>query len=269
MRLANRTIVITGATGLLGREHTKAILENGGNVVLLDIDSPALEEFGIELEGEFGGRFRTFNCDITNRTALIEVLSSITPIFGIPTGLINNAAINPSVEKNGDRFNRIEDIKKEVWDLEFDVGLWGAFECARIFGQAMIDNKLHGSIINISSDHGIMAPNQDLYKIEGVNPQNQPVKPVTYSLIKHAIIGLTRYLSTYWASDGIRVNTLCPGGVLNGQPESFLNKFNNLVPLGRPANPEEYRGAIIFMLSEDSSYMTGATVVIDGGRSVW
>jgi NAD(P)-dependent dehydrogenase (short-subunit alcohol dehydrogenase family) len=269
MRLSNRTIVITGAAGLLGREHTKAVLENGGNAVLLDIDPLTLEEFKRELDEEFTERFRTFTCDITDRKALLRILSEITSDFGVPTGLINNAAINPSVERNGDRFNRIEDINKDAWNLEFDVGLWGAFECARIFGQAMIDNKLDGSIINISSDHGIMAPNQNLYKMGGVNSKNQPVKPITYSLIKHALIGLTRYLSTYWANDGIRVNTLCPGGVLNGQSESFLNKFNDLVPMGRPANPDEYRGAVVFMLSADSSYMTGATIVIDGGRSVW
>lgn len=269
MKLRGKIVVITGATGLLGKQHAKAVLSEGGKVILLDIDSSKLENLSEEFYKEYNSNFLTFNCDITDEKALLKTFTSVREIFGTPNGLVNNAAINPSVEKNTNRFNRIEDITKESWDEEFEVGLWGSFLCTRVFGTAMVDEGIHGSIVNISSDHGLIAPNQTLYQVSGLSPETQPVKPVTYSVIKHGLIGLTRYFSTYWARQGIRVNTLCPGGVLNGQNDEFLNRFNRLIPLGRPANPEEYRGALNFMLSDESSYMTGATLVIDGGRSVW
>ena len=269
MRLRGKTVVITGATGLLGEQHAKAVLNEGGNAVLLDNDEDKLAKLSNNFAKDFDSKFLTFKCDITEEKALLNVLSSVKQIFGAPNGLVNNAAINPSVEKNTNRFNRIEDITKESWDEEFQVGLWGSFLCTRVFGTAMVAEGLQGSIVNISSDHGLIAPNQTLYQVRGLPLETQPVKPVTYSVIKHGLIGLTRYFSTYWAQQGIRVNTLCPGGVLNGQDEEFLNRFNRLIPLGRPANPNEYQGALNFMLSDESSYMTGATIVIDGGRSVW
>jgi len=269
MRLDKNIVVVTGATGLLGRQHVLAVLEEGGRVVILDIDDLALDEFSSELSKSFRDSFLAFKCDITNEAELLEILEKVQDSFGTPNGLVNNAAINPSVEKNSKRFSRIEDITKSAWDLEFEVGLWGAFLCSRVFGTAMIQAGISGSVVNISSDHGLIAPNQNLYKVDGLLDSEQPVKPVTYSVIKHGLIGLTKYLSTYWAGNGIRVNTLCPGGVLNGQNQTFLDRFNSMVPMGRPATPPEYRGALKFMLSEESSYMTGSTVVVDGGRSVW
>jgi NAD(P)-dependent dehydrogenase (short-subunit alcohol dehydrogenase family) len=269
MRLDKNIVVVTGATGLLGRQHVLAVLEEGGRVVILDIDDLALDEFSSELSKSFRDSFLAFKCDITNEAELLEILQRVQDSFGTPNGLVNNAAINPSVEKNSKRFSRIEDITKSAWDLEFEVGLWGAFLCSRVFGAAMIRAGISGSVVNISSDHGLIAPNQNLYKVDGLLDSEQPVKPITYSVIKHGLIGLTKYLSTYWAGNGIRVNTLCPGGVLNGQNQTFLDRFNSVVPMGRPATPPEYRGALKFMLSEESSYMTGSTVVVDGGRSVW
>jgi NAD(P)-dependent dehydrogenase (short-subunit alcohol dehydrogenase family) len=269
MRLSENLVVITGATGLLGKQHAYAVLEESGRVVLLDINQSALDEFASELSNQYPGSFLALKCDISNEQEILDALSAVQKAFGTPNGLVNNAAINPSVEKNSRRFSRIEDITKSEWDLEFQVGLWGSFLCSRIFGAAMIEAGISGSIVNISSDHGLIAPNQNLYKVDGLKDSEQPVKPVTYSVIKHGLIGLTRYLATYWADSDIRVNTLCPGGVLNGQNEQFLNRFNSIVPMGRPARPSEYQGALKFMLSEESSYMTGSTVVIDGGRSVW
>jgi len=269
MRLDQHIVVITGATGLLGRQHALAVLEEGGRVVLLDIDQRGLEEFSSDLSDVYGGSVLAFKCDISNEEEVFDVLQRVQESFGTPNGLVNNAAINPSVEKNSKRFSRIEDITKSAWDLEFQVGLWGAFLCARIFGAAMIEGGIKGSVVNISSDHGLIAPNQNLYRVEGLPESGQPVKPVTYSVIKHGLIGLTKYLSTYWAQNGIRVNTLCPGGVFNGQNEQFMERFNTIVPMGRLANPNEYRGALKFMLSGESNYMTGSTIVVDGGRSVW
>jgi NAD(P)-dependent dehydrogenase (short-subunit alcohol dehydrogenase family) len=166
-------------------------------------------------------------------------------------------------------FTRFEDFSIDVWNTEIAVGLTGAMICSRVFGNAMIKNNLAGSMVHIASDHGIIAPNQNLYRIKGLAEDLQPVKPISYSVVKHGLIGLSRYISTYWSNQNIRSNALCPGGVRNGQDQDFLNEFSKLVPLGRPADPDEYHGALIFLLSNESSYMTGATLVVDGGRSVW
>lgn len=268
-RLENQIIVITGGAGLLGQEHASAVLSENGVAILLDIEFTTLTTVSQELVEKYGGRIHLFECDITSESAVIEVAGRIFDNIGVPSGLVNNAAINPSVEKNTATFSRLEKINYEEWRSHLDVGLYGAFLCSKIFGQAMVQNKIPGSIVNISSDHGVIAPNQGLYSVEGKPENEQPVKPVMYSVVKHGLIGLTRYLATYWANHGIRANSLCPGGVLNGQPQEFLDRFNKLVPLGRPANPDEYRGALIFLLSSDSTYMTGGNLVVDGGRSVW
>jgi len=268
-RLEGKVIVVTGGVGLLGIEHAEAVLENGGKVALLDIDESRLLKIQNQLSSKFPEMIMSLICDITLESDVQKSFEKIKAKFSTPTGLVNNAAINPSVEKNTDKFSRLEDLKESDWVLELKVGLWGSYVCAKIFGLAMVREGINGSIVNISSDHGIIAPNQALYRIDGVEDDSQPVKPITYSVVKHGLIGLTRYLSTYWSMNQIRVNTLCPGGVLNGQNEEFLKRFNSLVPLGRPANPSEYRGALVYLLSDESSYMTGATMVVDGGRSVW
>lgn len=269
LRLSEKIVVVTGATGLLGREHVLAILSEGGKVVLLDIDKHALSSFSEELDPLYQGMFLILVCDITSEEDIQRALQVTIKTFGVPTGLVNNAAINPSVEKNSHKFSRIEDISFSNWDAEFKVGLWGSFLCSKILGQAMLRSGINGSIVNVSSDHGLIAPNQSLYRLDGILEDEQPVKPVTYSVIKHGLIGLSKYLATYWAKDSIRVNTLCPGGVLNGQDEKFISRFNSIVPMGRMAYPHEYRGALVFMLSDESTYMTGATIVIDGGRTTW
>jgi NAD(P)-dependent dehydrogenase (short-subunit alcohol dehydrogenase family) len=269
VRLSEKKIVITGAAGLLGVEHALAVLGEGGEVALLDINLDRLESFKKSCSPEQQDRIHYFDCDITNENQLREISKKICRDMGPPTGLVNNAAINPAVEAGTGNFTRLENLSVESWNLELGVGLTGAMLCSKIFGILMVENHIAGSLVHIASDHGIMAPNQDLYRLEGVDPRNQPVKPVTYSVVKHGLIGLSRYLSTYWSNYGIRSNSICPGGVRNAQNQNFLDKFNKLVPLGRPAEPEEYRGALVFLLSDESSYMTGSNLVIDGGRSVW
>lgn len=269
IRLKDKIVVITGAAGLLGQEHAKAVLSEGGIAILLDIDYAQLEKSSFMLVEKYPERIFLFRCNITKDSEVESLALQIVQTIGTPTGLVNNAAINPSVERNTEKFSRIEDISYIEWSRQFDVGLYGSFLCTKVFGNYMIEKGIMGSIVNISSDHGLIAPNQSLYEVEGIPENEQPVKPVTYSVIKHGLIGLSKYFATYWAKSGIRSNTLCPGGVANGQPLEFLERFNSLVPLGRPAFPHEYQGAVIFLLSEDSNYMTGSTIVIDGGRSVW
>jgi len=269
MRLREKVIVITGASGLLGKEHAKAVLAQGGSVALLDIQYGELLKFIDSLDSEERGRTRIFDCDITNEPQVIEISKIILNELGVVTGLVNNAAINASVEGGMKGFTRFEDFSIDSWNKEIAVGLTGAMICSKVFGNMMIENGVAGSIVHIASDHGIIAPNQNLYRVEGLADELQPVKPVSYSVVKHGLIGLSRYISTYWSKQNIRSNALCPGGVRNGQDESFLAEFSKLVPMGRPADPDEYHGALIFLLSNDSSYMTGATLVVDGGRSVW
>lgn len=268
-RLVNQVIVVTGASGLLGREHCIAILDEGGKVAMLDINPNELDHFRKSLTTEQLNRSLSLVCDIRVEEQVSHAAGVIELKLGKVTGLVNNAAINPSVEKNTSRFERFENFTRESWVEELDVGIWGSLICCRVFGSLMLNSKVSGSIVNISSDHGLMAPMQHLYRVNGIPENEQPVKPVTYSVIKHGLIGLTRYLATYWARENIRVNALCPGGIENGQNPEFSSRFKEIVPLGRFAKPYEYRGALVFLLSDESSYMTGSVMVVDGGRTSW
>ena len=182
--------------------------------------------------------------------------------------LINNAAIDPKVQKDGVvETSRLENFSLYDWDFQLKVGLTGAMLCSQIFGQVMA-KKGEGVILNIASDLSVFAPDQRLYKKDGLSPDQQPVKPVTYSVIKHGLIGLTKYLATYWADQGVRCNALSPGGVFNGQGDDFVQKLTQLIPMNRMATKDEYRGAVQFLCSDASSYMNGQNIVMDGGRSV-
>ena len=160
-----------------------------------------------------------------------------------------------------------ENFLLEDWDFQLKVGLTGAMLCSQVFGQEMA-KRGEGIILNIASDLSVFAPDQRLYKKDGLRPDQQPVKPVTYSVIKHGLIGLTKYLATYWAEQGVRCNALSPGGVYNGQSDEFVQKLIELIPLKRMASKDEYRGAVQFLCSDASAYMNGQNMVMDGGRSV-
>jgi NAD(P)-dependent dehydrogenase (short-subunit alcohol dehydrogenase family) len=183
--------------------------------------------------------------------------------------LINNAANDPKV-KAGENvaWSRFENYNLDRWNEDIAVGLTGSFLCSQVIGNYMAEQN-RGVMLNIASDLSIIAPDQRLYKKEGLKDNEQPVKPVTYSVVKHGIIGMTRYLATYWADKNIRVNSISPGGVYTDQPNDFVNNLAKLIPLGRMANLDEYKAAIVFICSDASSYMTGANLVIDGGRTCW
>ena len=183
--------------------------------------------------------------------------------------LINNAANNPKVEAAADPvWSRLENFPLDVWEADIAVGLTGAFLCSQVIGAEMARRK-KGVIVNVASDLAVIAPDQRLYRQDGLPEDQQPVKPVTYSVVKTALLGLTRYLATYWADCGVRVNAISPGGVYTGQPEDFVTRLSSLIPLSRMARVDEYQGAILFLCSDASSYMTGTNLVIDGGRSSW
>ncbi len=268
-RLDSRVVLITGGAGLLGEMHADAIAEAGGIPVLLDIrgDRAAAKAKGIE--EEFGGSALGMEADITDRISLQRAIGVVVQRFGRLDVLINNAANDPKVKSQEDQqWTRFETFSEKQWAEDLAVGLTGAFLCSQIVGQHMA-REGRGVIINIASDLGLIAPDQRLYKKEGLPPDRQPVKPVTYSVVKHGLIGLTRYLATYWADRNVRVNALAPGGIRTEQPEEFVQKVSALIPMGRMARCDEYKGALVFLASDASSYMTGTTLVIDGGRSCW
>lgn len=271
MRLDGKVAVITGGAGLLGEKHAEAVTEAGAIAVLLDTNEDKLIRVTATIESKYGVRCHGIRCDITEEKEIQDCQEQIERSIGPVEILINNAALDPKVSKNSpdshNTLNRLEDFDLAQWNLELSVGLTGSFLCAKMFGRDMASRR-SGVIINVSSDLGIIAPDQRLYRKEGVEETKQPVKPVTYSVIKHGLIGLTKYLTTYWANSGIRVNTLCPAGVYTNQPDEFVMKISELIPMKRMAFVHEYKAAIVFLASDASSYMTGQTLIIDGGRSI-
>ena len=264
--LRDRVAIITGGAGLLGYHHGAILASAGAHVVLLDLPAANPQARASQLTDEYGSESLGIAGDITSESSLENARELILEKFGRVDILINNAANNPKVEDGNTTWSRLENFPLEVWDADIRVGLTGAFLCSRLFGAEMAKRK-SGVILNVASDLALIAPDQRLYRVEGLPDDQQPVKPVTYSVIKAALIGLTRYLATYWSSGNIRVNAISPGGVFNGQSEVFLSRLKQLIPMERMANPDEYQGAIFFLCSDASSYMTGANLVIGGGRS--
>lgn len=208
-------------------------------------------------------------CNITAETQLQEALAEVLDRHQRLDVLINNAANNPKVEDPGGlNRSRLESYPVEQWEADLAVGLTGAMLSSRVFGTEMA-RRGKGVIINIASDLALIGPDQRLYAVDGVASDKQPVKPVSYSVVKSGLVGLTRYLATYWADAGVRANAICPGGVETNQDQIFLQRVKERIPLGRLAAPDEYQGAIVFLASDASDYMTGAVLAIDGGRTAW
>ena len=264
--LKDRVAIVTGGAGLLGYEHGAILASAGARVVLLDLPRADPEASARRLSDEYGSESLGIASDITSETSLQDARAQILEKFGRVDILINNAANNPKVEDGNTTWSRLENFPLEIWDADIRVGLTGAFLCSRLFGAEMARCR-SGVILNVASDLALIAPDQRLYRVEGLPEDQQPVKPVTYSVVKTALIGLTRYLATYWSGANIRVNAISPGGVFNSQSDVFLSRLKQLIPMARMANRNEYHGAILFLCSDASSYMTGANLVIDGGRS--
>jgi len=267
--LTGRVAVITGGLGLLGQQHAEAVASAGGIPVLADIRLESVDPLSAVFIKRFGGQACAIQTDITQPESVNALLEEVLNRYGRVDILINNAANNPKMEKTAAvEFSRLENFPLKQWEADLSVGLTGAFLCSQIIGSEMAKHK-HGVIVNVASDLAVIAPDQRLYRKPGLPADQQPVKPVTYSVVKTGLIGLTRYLATYWAEAGIRVNAISPGGIYNNQPEEFIQRLENLIPMGRMAKADEYQAAILFLCSDASSYMTGTNIVIDGGRSCW
>ena len=269
--LTDQVAIITGGAGMLGVRHAEAIAEMGGIPVLVDLNGEEAQVRAAEIAAVYGVRAMGIRADIRQPEVVSGVLARILGTFERVDILINNAAHNPKMEAIGtasSHWSRLEQFPLDIWNQDIAVGLTGAFLCSQIIGGEMA-RRGKGVILNIASDLAVIAPDQRIYRQPGLPDEGQPVKPVSYSVVKHGLIGLTRYLATYWANQGVRVNALSPGGVYNDQDDVFVQRLTNLIPLGRMAHKDEYKAAVVFLVSDASSYMTGANLIIDGGRTVW
>ena len=269
-RVDGKVIVITGAAGLLGRSHAEVIAAYGGIPVLLDLNEEAVDKLAVKLNKKYNSNAVGLFVDITNEKQIEENAKWIVKKYGKIDGLVNNAANNPKVEGHGEKdFSRLENFTLDLWDQDIAVGLTGAYLCSKHYGAKIAENKNGGTITNISSDLGLIAPDQRLYMRDGLPESDQPVKPITYSVVKTGLIGLTRYLSTYWPNKRVRCNAICPGGIENGQAQNFLEEVSSRIPMNRLANKDEFQGTLLWMISDASSYLNGSIVSVDGGRSTW
>jgi NAD(P)-dependent dehydrogenase (short-subunit alcohol dehydrogenase family) len=262
--LEGKVAVVTGALGLLGKNHCYALSEAGANVVVVDIRETDCKKFAGTLTTKSIG----IGCDITNIESVKNLKETVLKTFGKIDILVNNAAVNDMFENPtaAAKQSKFENYPLDLWQKSLDVNLTGTFLCCQILGIEMAKAG-KGSIINIASTYGIVAPNQSIYKKE--NGEQSFYKSAAYPVTKGAIISFTRFLSAYWGNKGVRVNTLSPGGVENNQEEYFLKNYSDATPLGRMAQPTDYKGAIVFLASDASGYMTGANLIVDGGWTAW
>lgn len=253
-------VLITGVSGQLGAEYAKAFLLRGAKVVGLDVGPSARSE---ALANEHAENYQFLAADVTNKASLQSALTQVQAMFGTPTVLINNAAIDSPPSAPPEENGPFEDYPEASWDKVVDVNLKGVYLCCQVFGAAMA-KATRGSIINVASIYGVVSPDQNLYKYRRKRGEVF-YKPVAYSASKSGILNLTRYLAVYWAKQNVRVNSLSIAGVFNNQEQAFLDAYCGRIPVGRMADADEYNGSVLFLASAASRYMTGHNLVIDGG----
>ena len=267
--LHGRVAIITGGAGFLGQMHAETIAENGGIPVILDVNEQGALDRAKKLQEQFDVDALGLKVDCGIESEVLAAAKVIKQRYGRVDILINNAANNPAVGKNGPErgFSRFEDFSVEQWQEDISSGLTSIFICSKIFGGEMANNG-GGVILNMGSELAAISPDQRLYRKEGIPEDKQSIKPITYSANKGGIVSMTRYMACYWAKKNVRVNSLSPGGVLNGQDPTFLSRINQLIPLGRMCNRDELRGPVLFLVSDASTYVTGANLAVDGGRTI-
>ncbi|SNZ20139.1 SDR family oxidoreductase [Cohaesibacter gelatinilyticus] len=258
--ISQQTVIVTGVAGQLGEQYAQVFLSRGARVSGVDLKASAVTE---KLQKDFPETFALYEADIAQKQKLETVQQQMLADGRIPTVLINNAALDspPSAlpEENGP----FETYPETSWDKVLDVNLKGTYLCCQVFGGWMAQEEC-GSIVNVASIYGVVSPDQNIYQYRRDRGEDF-YKPVAYSVSKSGLLNLTRYLATYWARQNVRVNTLTIAGVFNHQDDDFLSNYCGRIPIGRMADPDEYNGAMIFLASEASKYMTGSNLVVDGG----
>ncbi len=261
--LKNKTVVVTGANGLLGKEHCIALSEAGADVIAVDLNEIECKEIASSLENNSIGTY----CDVTSPDSVKKLRDDILTRYGKIDVLVNNAAINDKYENPASvDESMFENYSLENWQQSLNVNITGTFLCSQILGKEMLKIG-KGNIINIASTYGIVAPDQSLYLHR--DGKRTFYKTVSYPVTKGAVIAFTKFLAAYWGNKGIRVNALSPGGVENNQDNFFIEKYSKKTPLCRMALPNDYKGAIVFLASDASAYMTGANLIVDGGWTIW
>lgn len=264
--LKGKNAIITGATGILGIQFSHALAAHGANVGVLDLDAGKISALKEEISGIYGVEALDLCCDVTDPSSVQEAVRKAEGKWGSIHVLHNNAA---SKGKDLDDFFRpFEEFKLETWKDIMSVNADGMFLVAQAVGKHMIEKGIKGSIIQTASIYGVVAPDQRIY--EGSFYMGRRISsPAVYSASKAAVVGLTKYLAAYWGHRGIRVNTLTPGGVESGQNDVFTQKYSARVPMGRMAKASELTGALVFLASDASSYVTGQNIIVDGGLTSW
>jgi NAD(P)-dependent dehydrogenase (short-subunit alcohol dehydrogenase family) len=265
--LSGRVAVVTGGMGQLGVEYAAALAARGMRVAILDVAEEPRAGAADLTSGLADGTIRAWKTDVTDRDAVERAAAEVYSAWGAPHLLVNNAALDSPPDAPATEVGPFETYPETSFDLVMDVNVKGTLVPCQVFGGAMA-RAGRGAIVNVSSVYGLLSPVQDLYEFR--RRGGEPFfKPVAYSVSKSAILNLTRYLATYWARNGVRVNTLTLAGVWNDQPAEFLEAYETRVPLGRMLQAREAVGAVVFLASDASSYVTGANIVVDGGWSAW
>jgi len=266
--LSGKVAIVTGALGLLGRQHCQSLARAGAHVIVLDLDSDGCERFARELERDEHVRCLPAAADIVSKQALEDVRARILERFGRIDVLINNAALDDKVpaEDAGPNPRSFEHYPEALFRRTLEVNVTGTFLACQVFGSTMAEQR-SGSIVNVASTYALVGPDQRLYREP--DRAQRFFKSAAYPTSKGALLALTRFLASYWGAVQVRVNALCPGGVQVDQPEHFVRAYTDRTPLGRMAQPDDYQGAVVFLASDASRYMTGATLVVDGGFTAW
>lgn len=259
--------VVTGGVGQLGQVYVGKLVERGAKVAIWDLDDDLSKLSAAIADKITKGDVTLYKVDITSRDSVEAANRSVTNSWGVPSILINNAALDSPPDAPREEVGRYETYPEESFAKVMNVNVNGTHICCQVVGGAMAEAG-RGSIINISSIYGVLSPCQDIYEFRRKNGE-EFFKPVAYSASKSAILNLTRYLATYWAKKGVRVNTVSPAGIFNDQPKEFLDSYCARVPIGRMADPAEIAGPVLFLASKASSYVTGANLIVDGGMSAW
>lgn len=269
--LTGRVGIITGGAGMLGMQHGAAIAEMGGHIVVADLSAETATKCAGEITDQYGAEAIGVCVDITDKSQVEAMVAKAMARFGRIDILINNAAltVKGGGERTSDYFAPFEDYPLDLWQAALEVNLTGMFLCCQAVGKIMVAQQ-SGVVLNIASDVGNISPDHRIYK-DAVNPHTrEPFNtPIAYATTKAGVINFTRYLATYWADKGIRVNCISPGGVYAGHDPGFVQDLTSRIPLGRMAHFDEYKGAVLFLVSDASSYMTGANLIVDGGRTAW